>query len=197
MAEPTTGHLLGLSEYLAENYGRSVFDEALAAGAPYRWHVHPGRTFSGPVTENLVYDVRVHVTGSGVELLPKVQVKFLYPVALIESVGPQLRAEPQVQALGLEPIPAPGKRFHVKNKSLYPLMRERTVLFFTLLEGELLRGIVAGFTRYEITLHVKGGHPVTLLRHAVRDIRDKRGRCFLKSFQEIHRDWTKSPLYVA
>ncbi|MBW2103558.1 MAG: hypothetical protein JRH05_13000, partial [Deltaproteobacteria bacterium] len=97
----------------------------------------------------------------------------------------------------LEPILSPKLRNHIKNKSLYPLMMEREVVFFTLLEGEIIRGVISGFTRYEIQVHMKGGVPVTLLRHAVLDLRNKKGRCFLKSFQEDRRDWEKSTLWDA
>ena len=61
----------------------------------------------------------------------------------------------------------------------------------------MVKGIIADFSRYEITLNLKGGTPVTILRHAIYDLRDKRGRCYLKTFQETHRDWEKSPLFVS
>ncbi len=76
-------------------------------------------------------------------------------------------------------------------------MKAREVLFFTLMEGEKIKGILGGFSRYEITVNLKGGFPVYLLRHAVYDLRDKKGRCFLKSFQESRRDWEKSDLFVS
>ena len=76
-------------------------------------------------------------------------------------------------------------------------MHEKKVVFFTLLEGEIIRGIIADFSRYDITVNLKGGIPVTILRPAVYDIRDKEGRCFLKSLQETKRDWEKSGLYVS
>jgi hypothetical protein len=85
----------------------------------------------------------------------------------------------------------------VKNKSLFPLMKQKEVLFFTLLEGEIIRGIIADLSRYDITVSLKGGRPVTILRHAIYNIRNKEGRSFLRSFQEEHRDWEKRPLYIA
>ena len=103
----------------------------------------------------------------------------------------------KIKELKLDSILSPRERYHIKNKSLFPLMHEREVVFFTLLEGEMLRGIICDFSRYEITLKLKGGTPVTILRHAIYDLRDKKGRCFLKSFQETRRDWEKSSLYVS
>ena len=75
-------------------------------------------------------------------------------------------------------------------------MKEKQVMFFTLLEGEIIRGIIADFSRYEITVILKGGSPITILRHSIYDLRDKRGRCFLKLFQETRTDWEKSNLFV-
>ena len=76
-------------------------------------------------------------------------------------------------------------------------MKEKQVVFFTLLEGEVIRGVVADFSRYDITVNLKGGVPLTFLRHSLYDVRNKKGRCFLKSFQEKQRDWQKSDLYVS
>ena len=75
-------------------------------------------------------------------------------------------------------------------------MKEREVLFFTLLGGEKLKGIVGSFSRYEIVLNMKGGAPVTILRHGVHDVRNKKKRCFLKSTQEYTKDWKRSRLYM-
>lgn len=81
----------------------------------------------------------------------------------------------------MEPIIFPKNRHYIKNKTLFPLMQQREVLFFTLLEGEIIRGVVLAFSRYDLTVGLKGGIPVVVLRHAVLDVRDKKGRCYLKS----------------
>ena len=76
-------------------------------------------------------------------------------------------------------------------------MKEKQVVFFTLLEGEIIRGIIADFSRFDITVNLKGGIPVTVLRHSIYDVENKEGRSFLKSFQEKYRDWEKSELFVS
>ena len=80
-------------------------------------------------------------------------------------------------------------RFFVKNKSLYPLMKDRQVMFFTLVDGSLIRGLIDGFSRYEIRMSLKGGVPLTLLRYAVNDLRDKAGNCYLKSVDQEKQSW--------
>ncbi len=191
------GHLLGLKEYLDEAYNSSIFDQALDLKHPWEFHLHGYRVARATILENLTYDLKVDVEGQGEEVLPKIQIKFLYPSDVAESVRPIIKIDEKVKALGLAPILSPRQRYFIKNKSIFPLMKEKQVAFFTLLEGEVIRGIIAGFNRYEITVNLKGGIPVTILRHSVYDLRDKKGRCFLKSFQEKHRDWEKSDLFVS
>ena len=191
------GSLLGLKEYLAESYNTSVFDQAFESQEPWELHLHNHRIIKSKVQENSRYDLRLSTKETGEELLPKTDVKLLYPSDLSDSVRPLLKTDNKVRDLGLEPIISPRIRHHIKNKSLFPLIKERSVLFFTLLEGEIIKGLVTGFTRYEITVSLKGGTPVYILRHSVYDLRDKKGRCFLKSFQETHRDWEKSDLFVS
>jgi hypothetical protein len=191
------GHLLGLQEYLDEKYNTSIFNQAMDSGKPWKFHLHGRHTIKATVLENRKWDMIVDITGHGKEELQKVQVKFLYPVDLSESITPLIKIDKKVAALGLEAILAPGKRHFVKNKSLFPLMKEKEVLFFTLLEGEIVRGIVADFSRYDITVSLKGARLVTILRHAINNITNKEGRSFLRSFQEEHRDWQKSPIYVS
>ncbi len=191
------GFLLGLQEYLDENYNTSVFDQTFESKKPWEFHLYNHRIIKAKVQENLRYDLRLSAEETGEEAFPKTDVKLLYPADQSDSVRPFLKTDKKVRDLGLEPIISPRMRHHIKNKSLFPLIKERSVLFFTLIEGEIVKGLVTGFTRYEITVSLKGGTPVYILRHSVYDLRDKKGRCFLKSFQETRRDWEKSDLFVS
>ncbi|MBW2066459.1 MAG: hypothetical protein JRJ03_16235 [Deltaproteobacteria bacterium] len=186
---------MGLQEYLDEKYIESVFDRALDSKEPWEFHICGQEIIRAKVVENQKYDVKLEIEGKGEETIPKLNIKLLYPGDLAEKVRPLIKVDEKVRKLGLEPIVPPSKRNHIKNKSLFPLMKEREVVFFTLLEGEVIKGLVTDFSRYDITVNMKGGIPVTLLRHGVHDLRNKKGRCFLKSSQEKLRDWEKSPLY--
>ena len=190
------GFLKGLDEYLAENYEVSVFDTAMASRKPWDLHLHGRRVLRGLVLENGKWDITLEIAGKEKEEVQKIQVNYLYPAELGESVRPLIKTDKKVESMNLDPILAPRKRYFVKNKTLFPLMKEKEVLLFTLLDGDVLRGIVTDFSRYDVTISMKGGVLVTILRHAVYDLRNKKGRCFLKSFQDDHRDWEKSPLYV-
>ena len=191
------GFLLGLQEYLKENYRTSIFDSAFESKEPWEFHLHNHRIVQAKIVENLTYDLRLSTGETEKELLPKTDVKLLYPADLSGAVRPFLKTDKKVRDLELEPIIPPRLRHHIKNKSLFPLIKERRVVFFTLIEGEVVKGLVTGFSRYEITVSLKGGLPIYILRHGVYDLRDKKGRCFLKSFQETSRDWEKSDLFVS
>ena len=191
------GTLLGLEEYLETSYNASIFDRALESKEPWEFQIQNHRIVKAKILENLRYDLRFSNGETGEKLLPKTDVKLLYPEDVSDSVRPLLKTDKKVRDLKLEPIISPRMRHHIKNKTLFPLIKERRVLFFTLMEGEIVKGLVTGFTRYEITVSLKGGIPVYILRHSVYDLRDKKGRCFLKSFQETRRDWEKSDLFVS
>ena len=194
------GELSGLSEYLEKTYEKSVFDMVLASGKPWMFHLHGNNSLRASIRENSKWEVTMEIEGEiegkGREDIQKIQIKYLYPADLDESVRPLIKRDQKVATQNLEPIFAPGLRHFVKNKSLFPLMKEREVLFFTLLEGEIIKGIVTDFSRYDVTVSMKGGLPVTILRHSIYNLTNKKGRSFLKTFQERYRDWENSPLFI-
>ena len=189
-------HLAGLKDYLDAMYARSVCDQALVSHTPWLLHLHGQRMVQASIVENHTYDLTVAMADAGQEELPKIQVKFLYPAELSAAIKTLIKVDQKVAGLKHAPIPEPSKRYFIKNKTLFPLMKDKQVLFFTLLEGEIIRGIIADFSQYDITINLKGGLPVIILRHSMYDARDKTGRCLLKTFQDAHQDWQKSPLFV-
>lgn len=189
--------LKGLKEYQDERYALSVFDTASASGDFWVFSLHGKRSLQARVVDNDIYDIKLDLADGGEELVPKVNIKFIYPFEMAEKVQPQIKLDKKVRKLKLEPIVSPHQRYFIKNKSLYPLMMEKEVVFFTLLEGEIVRGLIADYSQYDITVNLKGGIPVTIFRHSVYDLRNKKGRCFLKSVQKKSRDWQKSSLYVS
>jgi hypothetical protein len=177
----TIEHNENLKQYLEDHYARSVFDQALNDPSPWVYHLHGGRIVHARLAGHTAYDAVLSVAGQADEPLQKTSVKLLYPESIARAAGKLIKIDPQVQNRKLEPIIAPKDRHHIKNKTLFPLMQQRQVLYFTLLEGEIVRGIVSAFSRYDLTISLKGGLPVFVLRHSVLDVRDKKGRCYLKS----------------
>ena len=174
-----------LKTYLEENYNKSVFDQMEKDQEPWILYPHGNRILSGRVKTNKKYDIIFQPETGKEEEIPKTDIKYL--CLKKDENALKIRIDKKVKEKKLEPIRSPGERNHIKNKTLFPLMKERALLFFTTLEGDILGGIVGGFTRYEIQILGKKGTPVTLLRHAVYDLRDKRKRCYLKRSVEARK----------
>jgi len=181
-----------LNSYLAENYQKSIFDHMEKEGETWTLCLHGNRVVSGTVKTNKQYDV-VFLSEDGIEEeIPKHNIKILYLKKDEAEVQKGVKTDDGVKKKKLEPILNPQDRNHIKNKTLFPLMNERVLLFFTTLEGDMLGGIVGGFTRYEIQVLGKKAIPVILLRHAVYDIRDKRKKSYLKQAVEARKKTSKS-----
>ncbi|SCY78095.1 hypothetical protein [Desulfoluna spongiiphila] len=187
--------LQGFSDYKKEHYDFSCFNALETSGEPTRFLLHGGKSLTGSITRQTPYDI--YVGGEeGETLVPKVEVKCHFPASSDEVLTKLIKMDKKVKTLELGPIHAPAHRYFIKNKTLYPLIKERQVMILTLLEGEVVKGLVENFSRYDIEMRMKGGVAITVLRHAVYDMRDKKGRCYLKSFQKQARDWQRSELFA-
>lgn len=190
------GVLDGFKEYLNVSYQNSIYKTALASGEYYKFYMHEDRIIDAKVVEDLIYDVKLDIKDQGEEILSKILVKFMIKSEFSEQIGNLIKSDNKVKNMNLPPIKLISGRYYVKNKSLYHLMKEKQVVFFTTIEGDIIRGLITDFTEYDIMVSLKGGIPVTIFRHSIHDVRNKQGRCFLKSFQQKQKDWKKSSLYI-
>jgi len=172
---------IGFKQYLENNYENSIFDMALNEPSPWVFHLHGQQIVQARLVQNSTYSVCLSSDAQQEQEVNKTFIKLVYPAAHAGAVTKLIKTDSKVQRQGLEPIVSPKQRHHIKNKTLFPLMQDREVLFFTLLEGEIIRGVVTAFSRYDLTVGLKGGIPVTVLRHGILDVRDKKGRCYLKT----------------
>jgi len=51
--------LIGLNDYLNENYNTSIFDEALRSREVFEFHIHKHLIQAGRVTENDKYEIKL------------------------------------------------------------------------------------------------------------------------------------------
>jgi len=176
--------LEGLKEYLREHQMESVFEKACGKAGAWTVFLHDRRRLTGTITGNETYEFDLSTPEGSLEKIHKVKVNFLCEEIHLAEVLKQMKTVDNPPEKPEGPHFAPGYRHHVKNKTLYPLMNRKEVLYVTMLGGEVLRGIVQGFSRFEIYLSMKRGVPVVLLRHAVLDVRDKKDRSYLKKAVE-------------
>ncbi len=188
--------LRGFKEYLADNDHRSHLEEARLSGGELVFHLHGQRVVTAVIASNETYGLTLSPRDGPDLALHKTDLKFFHDLEFADRVPSLLKSDAKVRFLGLEPKVSASGRHFVKNKSLYPLMLDREVVFLTLLEGEVIRGVLDGFNRYELTVKLKGGTPVTVMRHAIHELKNKKGRSFLKSVQQRQKAWKESWLWV-
>jgi hypothetical protein len=176
--------LAGLDDYLKSHQKDSIFAREAGRGTSWCLFLHGNERKIGKIQNDQTYEIDFLTQEGVVEKIHKVKVKILCEASREKEVVALLKTDEALKGAPEGPHFGPRYRHHIKNKTLYPLMNRKEVLFFTMLEGEVLRGIIAGFSRFEISVHMKGGVPAVLLRHAVFDVRDKKGQSYSKKAVE-------------
>ena len=176
--------LEGLQDYLTDHQKDSVFDREDGKDSSWCLFLHGDERKRGRIRSNETYEIELLTQDGETEKIHKVNVKMLCAASKEEEVLGRLKTNEALKETPEGPHFGPRYRHHIKNKSLFPLMNRKEVLFFSTLEGEVLRGVVSGFSRFEIELSMKGGVSVVLLRHAIFDVRDKKGRSYSKEAVE-------------
>ena len=176
--------MAGLQDYLKAHQQESVFAREAARGTSWCLFLHGDVRKKGRIQKDEKYEIDFVTEENLVEKIHKVNVKVVCEASLEEEVLGRMRRNEALKKAPEGPHFGPRYRHHIKNKTLYPLMNRKEVLFFTTLEGDVLRGVVTGFSRFEILLSMKGGVLVVLLRHALLDVRDKKGRSYTKEAVE-------------
>ncbi len=159
-----------LEQLRATDWHRSVLDPG---GGPLVLLMHGDKRLTARVAESAPYFVRLqpvdergNAQGDPVDV-HKLQLKIAYPVAAWKEFRKVLKRDKDLQANPLAPVPRPQDRFGCSDKRLFKLAERKVEVSATTLEGEVLRGTVAWFSRFEIGLAIKGGSVITVFRHAL------------------------------
>lgn len=136
----------------------------------------------------------VQPSGAPPIVIPKVEILLVCAPGNADTLGGSKKGQP-FTATPTPPLIRPKDRNYIKNRTLFTLMMERQVFEITLLNNMQVRGLADGFNLYEIRMHLKGGIPVTILRHGILSAQTKTGRSLLKTDQARLKDWKKSSLF--
>lgn len=142
----------------------------LVEGAAITLGLTGGRTLTGVVRSVDAYSFVFQEDGADPVELHKLQAKFAYAPSAWKVVKKALRVDKRVAAQPREPALRPQDRYSCSDKRLFGYMERHLDVSATTLEGDLLRGRVAWFSRYEFALELKPGVELVLFRHALRDI---------------------------
>lgn len=176
--EPSVG--LKVKEYFKSSQPPSVFDELAGSGATALLHRCDTTDFMGTVAKNGIYDLTFRPSGAA-EGTPETLVSKIDILYVCTPDGqPTIRRHTKTPLRAAEPLRKAVDRHHIKNKTLHPLMETRTVVYLTLLDNTVIRGLVTGYNRYEMRISLKGDIPVVVLRHGILTAETKDGHSILR-----------------
>lgn len=150
----------------------SCLDDALGKGHALTILLHGARRIDAKVTAVSPYEVTVQVVGGGEEVIHKLQLKVAWKVDDYKRVKKVLRKDKALTEAPRPPIDRPQDRYSCSDKRLFRYVDAHTPIEVTLLEGEVVSGVVSWFGRYEFGLSHKGEPLVTVFRHAIHDIKE-------------------------
>ena len=157
-----------LNAHREENLLRSCLDAAVSEKTQLGLSLHGGRNDEGVVTVIDPYTFTFTGRSGEPESIHKLQVKFAFKAEDRKKVRKVVRVDKDVAAKAKEPIVRPQDRYSCSDKRLFAVMDADEEVVITLLEGDVLRGHVTWFGRYEFGLRAKGGLDITVFRHALR-----------------------------
>lgn len=161
-----------MQEHRDRNRDRSVLDESQVNGTLLTLLLHGQRRITGKVLLVDAYMFRLELEdgGGAFEDVHKLQVKAAFQPEAYKRIRKTLKFDKTLEKTPRGPIPKPQDRYTCSDKRLFRYLDERIEVIATTLEGEVFRGHVEWFSRYEFGLGLKGDAMVTLFRHALDDI---------------------------
>lgn len=156
------------NETLETNYARSCLETSQAEGVPLGLALHGHKRLRGRVLSVEKYTFQFLEDGSADPTeIHKTLVKYGYDPADFKQVRKAHSVDNQTKKQALEPIVRVKDRHHFKNLTLQKAMDAGSSVEVTTLEGDVFRGQVLWFGRWEFGLRVTSGTDITLFRHAV------------------------------
>ena len=160
-------------QYRAEHGRRSVFEEAEQDGQRRTFAVLGRANRHVHVEQVHRYELDVvEEEGAEPERLHKLQVKLVYRPEDRKAVRKALGRDKAYKNVVAEPTWRIQDRYHCHDKQLFPWLEAKTRVQLLTVEGDRVQGVIAWYSRYEITLELRGDGRVTVLRHALVDARE-------------------------
>lgn len=155
-----------LQEHREENRDRTCLQE----GAELTLALTGGTALTGQILEVVPYTFRIQERKGAPEELHKLRVKFAYEPSAWKVVKKAIKVDKRLADAAREPAVRPQDRYSCSDKRLFTYLDSEREVVVTTVEGDVLRGVVAWFSRYEFGLRLKGDVEVTVFRHALQDI---------------------------
>ena len=103
--------------------------------------------------------------------LPKTDVKFCYKAEDAADIQSIIRYNDEIKEQNLKPIIQRKKRYSINTRTIVQARRDQHTIEVTMLEGEVLRGLVDWVSRYEIKMILENESKIVVFRHAICDFK--------------------------
>jgi sRNA-binding regulator protein Hfq len=161
-----------LDAYVTLHREKSVLAERLEDKKPVGLALHGQRTMLGIIQDVDVYEFKLLVEGTAEPiLLHKLQAKYAWDPDEYKLVKKGIDASKDGRK-ATEPIWKPQDRYPCSDKRLFAYKKADKVVLAHLLEGEVLRGRVTWFGRWEFGLAMRAGGTATVFRHALKQLEE-------------------------
>lgn len=154
-----------LAEHRAENRERTC----LQPEVPLALALHGNRLLKGKVTQVDPYTFQFAEGDAEPTEIHKLEVKFSYDPADWKKVKKGVRQNKR-QTERDTPAVHPQDRYSCSDRRLFSYLDRGVEVVVTLLDGDILRGRVAWFGRYEFGLILRTEVEVTIFRHALKNL---------------------------
>jgi sRNA-binding regulator protein Hfq len=151
-----------------ENRHRSILVQLAESGEPLALALHQGQRAQGTVqnVERYAFEFLPEGFDEPVEI-HKLQVKYAYRPEHWKQVRKALSFNKKLERSPLSPESRPQDRFSLADKRLFQAMDGELEVEVTLLEGEVIRGKIRWFGRWEFGIEPKTGGEIVVFRHAL------------------------------
>ncbi len=153
-----------LAEHRTENRDRTC----LMPGSELALVLHDGRTIRGEVRGLEPYTFRFDFPDGSTEELHKLQVKYGYAPTEWKKVKKGVRQDRKVAKNAETPAVRPQDRYSCSDRRLFGYLDQRVDVVATLLDGDVLRGVITWFSRYEFGMVLRTEAEVTVFRHSLK-----------------------------
>lgn len=113
------------------------------------------------------YDLTMRWDSGGEAVVRKMDVKYVHDAAELRRVRKATRTDKARAADPPEVPTKPQHRYPLKDQRLFDALAAEEEMGVRFVDGELLRGHVTWFSRFEFGMTLKNGAPIGVLRHAL------------------------------
>ncbi len=114
------------------------------------------------------YDITMRWEGGGEGIVRKMDIKYVHDAGELRRVRKATRTDKARAADPPEVPTKPQHRYPLKDQRLFDAFAAEEEVGVWFVDGELLRGRVTWFSRFEFGMTLKNDAPIGVLRHAVR-----------------------------